>query len=199
MKKSFNKKTLQDLYEKEKLSVSVIAKRLGCSQNKVNYWLKKYGINKRSISEAIYLKNNPKGDPFLFNQPKNVSSYFIYGLGLGLFWGEGNKKDRHSVRLGNSDPKLIRYFIKFLKEIYNIDERRLRFGIQVFNDVSSHEALLFWSKELSVDKSQFQKVVITPTRGTGSYKKKSKHGVLTVYFYNKKLRDTIMGAIEGLK
>ena len=45
---------LYDLYIEEKKSVAQIAILLECSQNKVNYWLEKYEIAKRSISDAMY-------------------------------------------------------------------------------------------------------------------------------------------------
>lgn len=123
----------------------------------------------------------------------------MYGLGIGLYWGEGNKANTHSVRLGNTDPALIRIFLKFLTEIYNIDTKRLRFGLQIFSDVESKVALAYWCKELAVSRSQFQKVVVTPSRAYGSYTKRNVNGVLTVYFSNRKLRDMICTAIEQLK
>lgn len=33
----------------------------------------------------------------------------------------------------------------------------------------------------------------------GTYRKKTQHGVLTLYFNNKKLRDIIIGEIEKMK
>ena len=62
---------------------------LNCSEHKINYWLNKYGITKRNISDAIYLKYNPKGDPFRFILPKNKKDERLFGLGLGLYWGGG--------------------------------------------------------------------------------------------------------------
>ena len=94
-------------YIREQKSVRNIAKSLSCSENKVNYWLKKYNIPKRTISEAVYLKSNPEGDPFTFKCPRDKDEWFLYGLGLGLFWGEGYIMNKTSVRLGNCDPALI--------------------------------------------------------------------------------------------
>lgn len=61
------------------------------------------------------------------------------------------------------------------------------------------ETLKFWMKKLEVSKKQFQKVVVTPTREVGNYRNKTKHGVLTVHFNNKKLRDIIVHAIKELQ
>ena len=47
-------------------------------------------------------------------------------------------------------------------------------------------------------KEQFYKVIITPYRSISIYKNKTTYGVLTIYFNNRKLRDTIVGEIGKL-
>lgn len=194
-----SKQFLFETYVQGRLSTSQVAKMCNCSENKVNYWLKKHFIPKRSISEATYARLNPNGDPFAFKKPNTDKGWFLYGLGLGLFWGEGNKVNKNSVRLGNTDPDLILQFLSLLKIIYNIDEKKLRFGLQLFTDISKEKALNYWCEKLSVSKTQFQKVVVTKSVKRGTYRKKSEYGVLTVYFSNTKLRDTIISAIEELR
>lgn len=193
------KRRLKELYVDEKQSTKQISEVYGCSENKIHYWLKKYHIPKRSIKDATYLRANPTGDPFNFKTPSKPYEYFLYGLGLGLFWGEGNKANLQSVRLGNSDPELIRYFIEFLDKIYKIEKNRLRFGLQLFTDCDICEAQNFWCSKLDIKQSQFHKTVITKQHKLGSYHKKSQYGVLTVYFSNRKLRDMIVGAINALQ
>lgn len=190
---------LQRLYLRDKLSVRAIAKRLACSEHKVNYWLSKHSISKRSISEAIYQKWNPHGDPFRVRRPRTVSEGVLYGLGVGLYWGEGTKANKNSVRLGNSDPRLIRRFIDFLEVFYQIERSRLRFGLHVFGDLDLAAAKRCWMRRLGISGKQFYPTAfLIPHRGIGSYRKKSKYGVLTLYFNNKKLRDTICGAVDKI-
>src|SRR3989338_5279427 len=186
---------LINLYETKKQSVSEIAELYNCSENKINYWLRKYSIPKRTISEAIYNKFNPLGDPFSFQVPKNVQQGILYGLGLGLYWGEGNKANKTAVRLGNTNPLLVKVFIRFLENVYKINKNKLRFGLQIFSDIKPNKALKFWQKFLSVSPSQFQKVIVSKVRAPGTYRNKSEYGVLTVYYCNKKLRDLIVGSI----
>ncbi len=187
------------LYSYEKLSAKEIAVRLKCAPSTVDYWLNKLKVKKRSISEASYLKHNPNGDPFSLRHLSKPKDYFIFGLGLGLYWGEGTKSNISSIRLGNTDPDLIQHFILFLKKIYNIDQRKLKFGLQIFSNMDSGKALKFWMSKLQVPKGSFQKVVVTPKRGVGTYTRKIEHGVLTVYFNNKKLRDILCGEIEKMR
>ena len=189
------KEVLEKLYFKDGKSMKDIAKQLGCSQHKVEYWMQKHVLKIRTISDAVYLKNNPNGDPFKFVPPKNAKETELFGLGLGLYWGEGTKADKGAVRLGNSDFMLIEKFIEFLVEIFSIRRSDLKFGLQLFNDVSTVEALDFWRKKLKIDKSQFYKTVITKSRAKGTYRKKSKYGVLTVYYHNRKLRDLLVGML----
>lgn len=193
------KEKLYKLYINKKLSSNKIAKKMECSEGKINYWINKYNLKKRSISEAIYNSHNPNGDPFKFKKINNMNKSFLFGLGLGLYWGEGNKKNKYSIRLGNSDPDVIFMFIKFLEEIYSIDKRKLRFAVQIFDDMDPHGILYYWSKKLKIQSSQFYKTIITPSRGIGTYKDKFKYGVLTIHFNNKKLRDILCREIESLR
>lgn len=193
-----SQKLLEKEYLENKHSAAEIADSLDCSENKVNYWLRKYKIPKRTVSEAIYVKNNPDGDPFSQKQLHKKEQFFLYGLGLGLYWGEGTKSNQHTVRLGNTDPRLVKKFLEFLVECFEIDERKLHFGLQIFSDMNPRKAKAFWIKKLGVSGSQFQKVIVTPARSVGTYRNKTEHGVLTVHFNNKKLRDIIIDEIEKL-
>lgn len=190
------KNVLQNLYVSQGKSMKVISVELNCSENKVCYWLQRYGISRRTISEAVYLKNNPQGDPFIFRKPKTKEETYLYGLGLGLYWGEGNKANKSAVRLGNTDPRLIEMFIKFLETIFTINRVDLHFSLQIFSDIAEKEALEFWVNELHVSSSQFYKTTITPYRSIGNYRQKTKYGVVIVYYHNKKLRDCLNDLLQ---
>lgn len=202
MKGRIEAEVLKSLYSRRKFSAREISIHLGHSQSKINYWLARYRIAKRSISESMYNKHNPNGDPFELPRLQYHSLVFLAGLGLGLYWGEGNKKNPTSVRLGNTDPRLIKTFIQFLISIFKIKPFKLRFGLQIFSDMSPKEGLLFWASELSkfgVTHKQFQKVVVTPARSIGTYREKTRHGVLTVYYSNVKLKRFIDRALAEFK
>lgn len=194
-----DKVKLKKLYLKKKLSSNEIAKICGCSEHKVNYWLSKFGIQKRTISEATYQKYNPGGDPFSFVSPRGNEEMFLFGLGLGLFWGEGSKKDSSTLKICNSDPDLIKKFIAFLVEIYNIDKSRLKFQLQIYKDLDIGEVVKFWSGFLKVRDSQFYKTTILTRGGLGTYHTKMKYGVLILHFHNVKLKDLICSQIANMK
>jgi hypothetical protein len=157
--------------------------------------MQKHVLRIRTISDAVYLKNNPSGDSFKFNPPKTLKEAELFGFGLGLYWGEGTKADKTSVRLGNTDPELIEKFIEFLVRIFSVNKKKLRFGLQVFSGAEGKAALDFWQKKLKISEGQFYQTTLTKSRGHGSYGRKAKYGVLTVYFHNRKLRDLIISML----
>ncbi len=189
-----SEKDLLELYVANKYSSAKIAQVFKCSERAVNYWIKKHGIQKRSISEAVYAYHNPDGDPFNLKEPQTIEEAKLYGLGLGLYWGEGNKKNKNSIRLGNTDSRLIGKFIEFMIQSFGIKPEKLRFGLQIFSDLSANSCLKFWLIELKrfgIKKNQFFKVTVTPARSIGTYREKSKFGVLTVHFSNTKLKNIL--------
>lgn len=187
------KATLTEMYVTKGLSMHEVALLLRCSENQVVYWMSKHEIKRRSISDAIYLRSNPNGDPFKIKKIETIEDAELLGMGIGLYWGEGNKRSKHSVRLGNTDPGVIKTFIRFLIEICGIDITKLHYGLQIFSDIDPEHALAFWIEQLDTDRSKFGKVVVTPSRSVDSYRIKNQTGVLTVNFHNYKLRDIIVG------
>jgi len=195
---NFECKALATLYIEEQKSVHAIAEEIGCSDHKVRYWLNQYGIPKRTISEAIYLKNNPSGDPFFFRLPRDAAEERLFGLGVGFYWGEGNKMDKHSIRIGNSDPALISIFMEFLFRFFSINKNDLRFHLHLFTDIDAREAQDFWSRALSVSKDQFYKPFVIQSKAAGTYKKKVRYGVATLYYSNTKARNILIDQLQTL-
>lgn len=192
------KKKLTELYLDQNMSMMQISKHLNCSHHKVAYWMSKYGISRRHRSQASYLIHNPNGDPFKITQPKIPEEYILFGLGIGLYWGEGNKAHKNAIRIGNSDPKMLKCYIEFLDKLCGVSKELLKFNLQVFSDIDVNEALRYWYRELGVNNSQFFRPTITISGSLGTYKKKCEYGVVTIYFGNTKLRDIIVGQIANV-
>lgn len=192
------KQRLEGLYMEKGMSMMEISKRLGCSHHKVAYWMDEYKIKRRSISDAVYLRSNPNGDPFKIKKPETAEELMLFGLGLGLYWGEGNKAHRNAVRLGNSDPALLKSYILFLTRLCGVKKEALKFDLQIFSDINESSALQYWANALNVKTKQFFKPRVTISGSIGTYKKKSKYGVVTIYFGNTKLRNIVVGQITEL-
>lgn len=191
--------TLRILYSKGQ-SFAEIAKTFGCSVHKIKYWMGKYKIPSRSISEAVYLKSNPTGDPFKIKENLSKSDIFLFGLGIGIFWGEGNKSILTSgLRVANTDPGIIKTFRNFIKIIYGLEDRRFSYSLICFNDSDPNTSKNYWANQLKISPQKFGKITIIPKQGKGTYKNKSLYGVCTVLANNSKLRKLVLEKIQELK
>lgn len=195
---SISKEKLYALYSSGR-SMTDIAKDLNCSLHKVAYWMNKHGVDRRTRSEASYLKANPNGDPFSIKGKLTPKEMFLYGLGIGIYWGEGEKTSRNAVRVANTDPFVIKKFVQFLLEICQLEKRKLIYNLICFNDSNPEEVRKYWAKELCVSTEKFGKIVQIPAQGKGTYKKKSKFGVCIVIVCNMKLKLWTMEEINKIK
>ncbi len=188
------KEELEKLY-KSGLSMQEISAKTGSSYHQVTYWMDKYGIPRRSLSEAIYTKQNPDGNPFEIKELQDRKDFELFNLGVGLFLGEGTKRDKFSIRFTNSDPKIMKLFLRFLREICKVKETKIKAWLNVFDDIKTAEATDFWVKITGIPISRFDKTIIRKNK-VGNYKNKSLHGTLTIYVSNKKLKNLMDGWCE---
>lgn len=193
------KTRLEELYGRG-LSMMDIAERENLSNSGVKYLMDKYGIKRRSRSEATYLKRNPLGDPFVIKQRLSKKESLLKELGLGLYWGEGDKSPNNTqVRLGNTDPRLIKKFREFLTKIYGVKQKKFKYSLIIFNDSDKRIAIRFWENKLKIDGKRLGKVLEIPSRGKGTYRNKNKFGVFTLIVCNKKLKEHLLTEIDSIE
>ena len=83
---------------------------------------------------------------------KNLSSKEKMLFACALYWGEGSKKD---FGLSNTDPELIKSFINVLRNVFNIQNDRLRISIRIYEDLDRDRCLNFWSRIVDIEKEKF--------------------------------------------
>lgn len=106
-----------------------------------------------------------------------------------IYWGEGTKSG-NSVVLSNSDPKIIRLFLKFLRVICGVAEKRLRIVIHKYPDHDENKLREFWSNITKIPNSQFCKSFLH-NKPTGNYKRISEYGTISLRYSDKTLLEII--------
>lgn len=139
---------------------------------------------KRYRTEALIYYKKFKKDP-------------LFCFGLGLYWGEGDKKSGNMVAVTNSDPNILLVVAKFYRKYLQIDEGKFGIKLFIYNDININFAINFWSKLLNVPKKQFIKVQILESRSKLT-KTKLKYGICTLYFSNTEFHIKIMEWIRLL-
>ncbi len=76
--------------------------------------------------------------------------------GLALYAGEGAKRDGY-VWFANSDPRMIAFFIAWLRYFFDVDEARLRVALYLHRGLDLDAAVAFWSKVTQIAPAQFRK------------------------------------------
>jgi hypothetical protein len=151
---------IRDLYHKDKLSTHEVAEKLGISQWRVISLMRRKNIPRRTSSESNHILFLRK--PLSYNKKEKLplSEKFLHKAALMLYWAEGSKKGKHSVDLANSDEKLILVFLKALRRIYRVDEKKLRVFLYCYANQSAVKLTRYWSRLLQIPKSQFIKPYI---------------------------------------
>lgn len=72
-----------------------------------------------------------------------------------LYFGEGFKKKQGSLGFGNSNPDMIRLFLRLLRRCYEIDEKKFRCTVQCRADQPQGHLEEFWSKVTGIPPRQF--------------------------------------------
>jgi len=183
---SVDEATLKNLYEDERLSAKQIADRLDVTEPTVVYWLDKYRIRKRSISEAIYQRINSSGDPFKVKMDLSFDEEKLKVAGLMLWATEGSRKSKHTVYTSNSDPNLIKLFVKFLLGICQVRKDKIRLRVLYYPnmEMSIAEVKNFWSQETGLPENQIN---INTYTANHDYRSISRYGTATVAVSNIKL------------
>lgn len=112
-----------------------------------------------------------------------------------LYLGEGDKTGNYFVALTNTDVKILKYFISWLRKYFDVDEKRIKCRLYIWSSLSDKKAKEFWSKELNVPINQFTKSYISKSK-PNVRKIRHENGVCRISYGSIKIFKEIM---EGIK
>ena len=187
---------------KKGFSYSEISKEINIPKSTLSYWFSKKAwsqkVKKRIIKRQ---KNISKTTQILANKArllkkelrqnrfrkearkefKKLKSTPLFLVGLGIYWGEGEKVGQGRVSVINTDPKLLLVMVNFYRNILNISENKLRIALFVYNDIDINTVTNYWSRTLKIPQQQFIKTQMLKSRSKRT-KRKSKYGICNLYF-----------------
>lgn len=106
-----------------------------------------------------------------------------------LYLGEG-AKTKNTVDLANSDPVILRLFVKYLRKICAVDEQKIRVYLYCFENQNTEGLISFWSRTLRIGKDKFIKPYI---RKIGASQTRTmKYGVLHIRYNDKRLLEKFL-------
>ena len=196
------------------LSYSQIKKILKVSKSTLSYWLREYPLSKERIRE-LRDKNELRIEKFRETMRKKrerrLQVYYkeqkkivlqlegrdYYLGGLFLYWGEGTKSYVNGLSLSNTDPAMLRFFIKWLWFCFKVPKIKLAVQLQLYSDMDMWQEIKFWSNVLNLSRKQFTRPYIKRTLlNQVSHKGGFGHGTCNIRVRDVRLSEKVL---MGLK
>lgn len=159
-KKSISKSDIQTYYFDQKLSAKETGLKLGFSEWQIYKFMKKHKISPRKNFETRNHQFSKSPKSYLKVNRLNNSNEKLMLAGLILYWAEGKKRGKGTVEFTNSDPRAVKIFLKTLRNVYNINESRLRFSLYCFSNQEYSKLQDYWTNYLNINPKQFTKPYI---------------------------------------
>jgi len=187
MEKYSNLRDISINYRKQGFSYGFISKKTGVSKSTLSNWLQRilYAPNKEMIKRigiARMKSGAYKHNQMIVSMEKmriiarselgKLSKRDLWLLGIGLYLGEGSKS-HESVRIINSDPRIVKLSILWFKRICGLKTENFSPVVHIYPDNDLEKTIRYWSKLTGIPKRQFQKTQID-RRTNKSVRKRNK-------------------------
>ncbi|MBI4158331.1 MAG: hypothetical protein HY505_01790 [Candidatus Yanofskybacteria bacterium] len=118
----------------------------------------------------------------------------LFLAGIMLYWGEGDKVLKNCiVRLGNSEPEMIRIFNLFLTKSLQISTDKISVWLLLYPDLVDSVQKNFWSKATGLSLDQFKKSIYIKGRHPT---KRLSYGVCYISINSRALKERILKWLE---
>jgi hypothetical protein len=203
-------------------SIGVIAKNLGVSKGTVSLWCgdiqltdaqkarlierdKLGGAKGRLVANEKKKKERLERLGRLMDEGRRsvgkMTKRDLFVVGIALYWAEGNKKQRRLI-FSNSDPLMIRIWIKWLMKYLGIskDDICCQVGINQVHGYRLKDVEQYWSKITDIPAEKFQKASLKRVASSKVYEHPEDHfGTLNVRVRRSTNFNYLMlGLIDGL-
>ena len=179
---------IRDLYWNKEYTLKEIAAELGITFWKVYNLMNKHKIDRRNHSEVTYISNRLK-PKFIINSDLGSTGERLKVAGIMLYWAEGTLK-RNTVDFANSNPEMIRIFLKFLRNVCGVSEDRLRVYLYAYSCHNLDVLKKYWHNVTKIPLDQFTKPYIRQDNPNLS-NRKLPYGLVHIRYNDTKLLETI--------
>lgn len=214
--KTIEREQARRLRRERGLSIKEIADLLGVAKSSVSLWVRDIELTP-SQHEALQLKNRLYGPQALarsalmerhrtrrINAQEEGRMYArcgdpLHAAGCMLYWAEGSKH-RNTLKLTNSDPALVRFFVHFLREYFLLRDEEFRITCNLFADHAERQWQIeqFWLDTLRLPRTCLRKSTVNVYSKYSQKKRKNMlpYGTCRVEVNRTRVVQSIYGAIQ---
>ncbi len=150
------------------------------------------GFNKEMKRRRIEAAQG-RAQPIIERLADNKDALML--MASALYMGEGAKAP-DAFSLGNSDPRIIQAWLAILRDVFEIDDSKLRCQLAISDDMDDAGLKTYWSEVTGVSLSQFFKSSVK--RDSGGKKREGYKGVCMIYCYSIEVRRLLDAIGQGV-
>ena len=187
---------VRDLYWNKQYNINQVAKRLGLSFWSLYGFMNRNNIQRRLPAEANYVVSRDKPQ-FKIKENLSFLDEKLKIAGIMLYWAEGTLKGQ-TVDFVNSNRDMVRIFLKFLRQVCGVDDRRLRLYLYAYSYLDLKKTKNHWKNITGIPINQFTKPYVRKGNLNLS-RRKLPYGLVHIRYNDKKLLLVIKSWIENYR
>jgi hypothetical protein len=197
-------------------SYNLIHKKLGVPISTLSNWLSEISWSKtirKDLTQKAFLKVYPQLQAM--NQTRmlkwekwreearqeakrdfgSLSQDQLFIAGVVIYWGEGDKNPKNPVRVSNTDPHMIRVFVKFLRTTCALPEDKVKAHLVLYPDLNELICKKYWSSLIGIHKTLFYKTQFIQGRHKT---RRLGYGICTVEVSSRQLKEKMLIWIKNM-
>lgn len=196
-------------------SYSAIKKELGIAKSTASAWLNRYPLTHDQL-DKLQFHNEHRIEAFRATMAKKKQALFdlavqkqklfignltekeLYLTGLALYWGEGGKTQYSSLTFANTDPRMIRFFLAWLRQAIHYPSEHIKIKLHLYKDMNVDIETKYWSQVTGFGSEHFSKPYIKETTLRGLTYKTRGHGTCNVIACGLKFARPVFAGMEFL-
>lgn len=122
----------------------------------------------------------------------------LHHAGCMLYWAEGSKHRNH-VTFTNADVDMVRFFVRFLRECYGVEDARIALSVNCHlgNGLSVDEIQAWWLEQLGLPSSCLRAPAVNrASRASKRVRRPLIYGTARIVVHSTFIVQSIYGAIQ---
>jgi len=200
------------------MSVREIAAAVGVSRGTASLWLRDVPLT--SAQRQALMERNPAYNGILNGSKEKAARARArrarwqevgrrrarandpqYLAGCALYWAEGSKK-RNQLQFTNSDPEMIRLFVRWLRDHFNVGDARICVSCNIFADHVARQLEVedFWLGVADVPRTSLRKTIVNVYSRHSRRKRTNMlpYGTCRIAVHRTEIVQTIFGSIQEM-
>jgi hypothetical protein len=156
--------------------------------------MKKVLIMNKARTESLS-KSYEKARAEAVNEFQEFKNDPLFLIALALYWGEGNKRGKHQIRISNTEPEIIRIFKVFIEKILKIDKIKIKIWLLLYPDLDDKICKDYWIDKIGLPIENFYKSTVIQGRQKINH---LSYGVCSLGFSSAYLKQKVLTWMEML-